>query len=668
MTSSSQKEDIPKKEHVSIFTGNIVDTADLVSLLKSGCNHGLCGGYNLGNTCFMNSSIACISNCYELTSYFLTREYEKDINTKNKEGLGGKLAHAWYNLLRQYWMSNNRTGNPSDVKAAVSKKVRKFSGFNQQDSNEFMTEFLSLLNEDLNRNNNKIYKEIKEKQENETDFDCATRFWKVHLQRNDSIITDLFSGLLKSEVICSVCGFNNTIFDPFNTLTLAIPNGRKFYNKINKSFDDIQFFYIPKYCLKSNKRIRMRVKKNCPLKEVQEELNKSGAFDIEKLKFIQVLDGKLVRFIDENEFKREDDFVFAFNDESNEGENNKIIPLYMKKGRTSAFPRLLFLKENMNFEELKRKIYYFARNFFKAPFKKDKDEKYELDEEIKKYRESKPGEPYDDNKLFELFNKEYNNIFNNTEDENMKKEVEKFLSDFPYNIIIKKKFENDDDDLIIFDGKNNDENLKEFNISKDEDSISTLLEKIESNKDYYLFLVLKQDTQFYIPNIKLDSCENFEGQDYGKKETLTLNILLDYFCSDESIGKGNEWYCNKCKKRVPFTKKLSIYYVPRILIICLKRFSRQDVYYEKNGELIDFPLDNLDMGKYVCGPDKPFSKYDLFAVSQHFGGTGGGHYTAVCKNIDGKWYDYNDSSCSSTSASSIVTSSAYVLFYRKKCW
>ena len=39
------------------------------------------------------------------------------------------------------------------------------------------------------------------------------------------------------------------------------------------------------------------------------------------------------------------------------------------------------------------------------------------------------------------------------------------------------------------------------------------------------------------------------------------------------------------------------------------------------------------MGKYICenGPDKDFSKYDLFAVSQHYGSTGGGHYTAICK-------------------------------------
>ena len=40
----------------------------------------------------------------------------------------------------------------------------------------------------------------------------------------------------------------------------------------------------------------------------------------------------------------------------------------------------------------------------------------------------------------------------------------------------------------------------------------------------------------------------------------------------------------------------------------------------------------------MCGPDKKYSKYDLYAVSQHYGSMGGGHYTAICKNIDGNWY------------------------------
>ena len=72
------------------------------------------------------------------------------------------------------------------------------------------------------------------------------------------------------------------------------------------------------------------------------------------------------------------------------------------------------------------------------------------------------------------------------------------------------------------------------------------------------------------------------------------------------------------------------------------------------------------MGKYICGPDKEHSKYDLFAVSQHFGSTGGGHYTAVCKNYDGNWYSYDDSKVSSSSEKEICTNAAYILFYRRK--
>ena len=45
----------------------IIKSEDLIKILPQGCNHGLCGGRNLGNTCYMNSSIACLSNCYELT-------------------------------------------------------------------------------------------------------------------------------------------------------------------------------------------------------------------------------------------------------------------------------------------------------------------------------------------------------------------------------------------------------------------------------------------------------------------------------------------------------------------------------------------------------------------------------------------------------------------------
>ena len=674
MSTQISEEEILQKIHISPFSRHIIDMNDLNTILKPNYNHGVCGGHNLGNTCFMNSSIACLSNSTELTTYFLTQKFKDDINTQNKEGLGGKLSNAWYKLLQEYWMSGNTVGNPSNVKAQVAKKVRKFSGFNQQDSNEFITEFLSILSEELNKNDKKNYVELKEKGEKESDLECAIRFWKVYLERNDSIITDIFSGLLKSELICNSCGYNNITFDPFNTLTLPIPNTKKILKK--KLYEDITLFYIPKYCIKSNIRIRIRVKKECPLKEVNKEIQKldNFKFNLEKVKYIQVLDGKFIRFVDENEYKKEKEFIFIFDDDNKEGEGqkNKIIPLYMNKNnKNSAFPRLLFLGENMNFEELKRKIYYFARNYFIGPFNnnENKDEKCELDKEIEKYKGIKKGDNYDENKLFELYDQEYNNIFNIKEDNSNKEKVEKFLNDFPYNIIIKKKYE-DEETILIFDGKNNLNNLKEFQISKDEDPINNLLEKIESN-GYIIYLILKPNSIYSILNIKLDSCENVDGPNYNKKEILTLDDLLEFFCSDEYLDNENEWVCTKCKKKVKAKKKFSLYFLPRILIICLNRFSRERSFYGsylKNAEFIDFPLENLDMGKYVCGPDKDYSKYDLFAVSQHYGGTGGGHYTAVCKNFDGKWYDYNDSSCSLSSPNNIVSCSAYVLFYRKQNW
>ena len=176
-----------------------------------------------------------------------------------------------------------------------------------------------------------------------------------------------------------------------------------------------------------------------------------------------------------------------------------------------------------------------------------------------------------------------------------------------------------------------------------------------------------------IRKINLNNCENHTGKNVGERSQININLddLLEYFCSNENLEKGNEWKCGKCNNRVNVSKKFSFFYLPRLLIICIKRFSRGGYYgYSKDGTFIDFPLENLDMGKYMSdgSPDKNFSKYDLFAVSQHYGDTGGGHYTAICKNVDGNWYNYNDSHVSAGSPKEVVSSAAYVLLYRRKNW
>ena len=74
---------------------------------------------------------------------------------------------------------------------------------------------------------------------------------------------------------------------------------------------------------------------------------------------------------------------------------------------------------------------------------------------------------------------------------------------------------------------------------------------------------------------------------------------------------------------------------------------------EKVDDLVDFPLTGLDIKDFVktdCEAEGISTVYDLYAVTNHFGSLNGGHYTAYGKNdVDGNWYNFNDSSVSPAS-------------------
>lgn len=157
--------------------------------------------------------------------------------------------------------------------------------------------------------------------------------------------------------------------------------------------------------------------------------------------------------------------------------------------------------------------------------------------------------------------------------------------------------------------------------------------------------------------------------------SLTLFDCFDKFVEKEQLGENDTLYCSNCKQHSAPTKKMDIWSAPDILIVHLKRFQivAGDAGFhrrEKINDFIDFPVNGLDLSKYIKGAvdtDTAPPVYDLYAVSHHMGGLGGGHYVASCKHpMNGKWYNCNDSSISETDAKSAVCDTAYVLFYQRR--
>uniref|UniRef100_A0A803T850 Ubiquitin carboxyl-terminal hydrolase n=1 Tax=Anolis carolinensis TaxID=28377 RepID=A0A803T850_ANOCA len=144
----------------------------------------------------------------------------------------------------------------------------------------------------------------------------------------------------------------------------------------------------------------------------------------------------------------------------------------------------------------------------------------------------------------------------------------------------------------------------------------------------------------------------------------TLQECFRLFSKEEKLTDNNRFYCSHCKTRRDSLKKIEIWKLPPVLLVHLKRFSYDGRWKQKLQTSVDFPLESLDVSQYVIGPKSNSKRYNLFAVSNHYGGLDGGHYTAYCKNATKqRWYKFDDHEVSEISTSSVKSSAAYILFY-----
>lgn len=137
-----------------------------------------------------------------------------------------------------------------------------------------------------------------------------------------------------------------------------------------------------------------------------------------------------------------------------------------------------------------------------------------------------------------------------------------------------------------------------------------------------------------------------------KTRGITLEECLDEFERAEILSEQDMWYCPRCKEHRRASKKFDLWKTPDILVAHLKRFSSSGWRRDKLDVLVDFPIEGLDLtSRVIQKEDGKAEIYDLIGVDDHYGGLGGGHYTAYAKNfVDGRWYNYNGACDTRTSS------------------
>ena len=145
----------------------------------------------------------------------------------------------------------------------------------------------------------------------------------------------------------------------------------------------------------------------------------------------------------------------------------------------------------------------------------------------------------------------------------------------------------------------------------------------------------------------------------------TVYDCFDFFTKTEVLENENAWFNEKTLQKENIKKQILFWNFPNILVISLKRFSADGQH--KLNTKIDFPIENLDLARYIKGYTPSSFVYDLYGICNHSGGVLGGHYTAYVKTSQNKWFHYNDTSVDPVlRPSDLISSNAYCLFYRKK--
>jgi ubiquitin carboxyl-terminal hydrolase 6/32 len=744
---------------------------------------GTCPMYLFSNTCYLNSSVQCLSHTPILREYFTSKAFYNDINRTNPLGYEGRLAQVSAVLINELWKRSSVTPhqnkrlqaapgvcNPLHNAPALTPKTFKeslgkfndiFAGNEQHDAQELLAFLLGGLSEDLNRIVEKPYIEAPDS-DGRPDSELADIWWSNHLKREMSIVVALFTGQYKSLLTCKNCKYESARFEPFSFLQLPLPE------------DEHLQAYLTYYPCKEGEppmRYRVRVRNDGSLNDVlialakvlvQDERDGEGDEDNEIIKTATSADE-----VDDEVLKRAQNLTVVV----------------MRDGYISRLaPGSWLLQEQQIKEsgELPRLFVYELDPITEPEFTEKNNQDDADDEEL--YNEPSPAyinvaqrrselasrdflhplthrvfgiplilrinrvDKFSGRDMYDLIAKRLKGVVpkgalrllskeKSSSKADVSSEDEKDLSKSVSRGVLRKTTTDmedvaagpvprygfrlrltsrdgrkcqrcpwfeccigcfiPDDDMIPVQVKDGDSLAVDWHFAVD---VATNGFGFRVSGGDAIFANQPPSSRVRIPPVvsikSHSSCGN--GPRKGSQPgAVTLEECLDAFAKEERIPEA---YCSKCKDFRVQTKRMSLWRLPPVVIIHLKRFQFTQTMRRKLRDLVVFPIEGLDLSRIMARDSTgaghgnensngaPTSAngdfwsvegqkddgrsemlYDLYGVIHHQGALTGGHYVASLKSeLDGQWRLFNDAQIFDINDRDIVDPSAYILFYIRR--
>ncbi|XP_035842496.1 ubiquitin carboxyl-terminal hydrolase 9 isoform X2 [Helianthus annuus] len=591
-------------------------------------DRGLAGLQNLGNTCFMNSALQCLVHTPPFVDYFL-QDYSDEINKQNPLGMHGELAVAFGELLRKLWSSGRTAVAPRAFKGKLARFAPQFSGYNQHDSQELLAFLLDGLHEDLNRVKQKPYIETKD-YDGRPDEEVASEFWRYHKARNDSIVVDVCQGQYKSTLVCPVCSKISITFDPFMYLSLPLPSTTTRSMTITVFYADGSSLPMP---------FTVNVSKYGYYKDLFQALGTACCLESDETLIIaEVYEHKIYRYLDNGESLpsiKDDECIVAYRLSKKHAELPmlEICHRYLenvKLGERKRFltPLVTYLEDAINGTSIDLAV---ARVL--GPLKRKTFSSSNKSEGIKVN-----GSVLEESTSDCQMDTENGDGFGGKDSEEAELSFRLCLTD---------------------DRGMSCKPISKDSVIKPSKIVKVILDWTDKEHESYDASYLKDLPMVHKPGLTVKKT---------KQESISLFSCLDAFLKEEPLGPEDMWYCPGCKEHRQATKKLDLWKLPDIIVFHLKRFSYSRFLKNKLDTFVNFPIHNLDLSKYVKSKDPSggSSVYELYAISNHYGGLGGGHYSAYAKLVEeDRWYHFDDAHVTPVSEGDIRTSAAYLLFYQR---